>query len=57
MVERAPDVLVDAQGLVGAPDETAGEEDDEEDDAVVELCVGTRHAQFIEEPVEVQERA
>ena len=32
-----PDVLVNADGLVGAPDQTTGEERGEEEKAVVEL--------------------
>ena len=53
-MERGPDVLVDADGLVGAPDEAAGEEGDGQEDAVVELRLGARPAEFVEEPVEVE---
>ena len=37
VVEGCPDVLVDADGLVGSPEETAAEEGYEEQDAIVPL--------------------
>lgn len=55
MVECAPHVLVDAEGLVSAPAETAGEEGGEEADAVDELAFGAGEVQFVKEPVEVEE--
>ena len=55
VVEGCPDVLVDANGLIGSPKETAAEEGDEEQDAVVPLGEGAGHAEFIEEPVEIEE--
>jgi len=54
-VQRRPDVLVDADALVGAPEEAAAEEAGEEEDAVVPLGAGAGHVEFVEEPVEVQE--
>lgn len=54
-MQGRPDVLVDADGLVGAPDETAAEEGDEQEDAVVELGARARHVDLVEEPVEVEE--
>ena len=54
-MEGGPAVLVDAQGLVGAPQETAAEEGGEEEDAVVPLGAGAGHVELIEEPVEVEE--
>ena len=53
-MDGCPDVLVDADGLVGTPDEAAGEEGEEEEDAVVELGAGAGHVNFVEEPVEVE---
>ena len=55
VVQGCPDVLVDADGLVGSPEETAAEEGDEEEDAVVPLGEGAGHAEFVEEPVEIEE--
>jgi hypothetical protein len=55
VVQRRPDILVDAQGLVGAPDEAAAEEGEEEQDAVVELGAGAGHVELVEEPVEIEE--
>ncbi len=55
MVQGGPDVLIDADGLVGAPDEAAGEEGDEQEDAVVELGARAGHVDLVEEPVEVEE--
>lgn len=54
-LDSGPDVLVDAEGLVGAPDEAAREEDKEEEDAVVELEAGAGEVEFVEEPVDVEE--
>ncbi len=54
-MEGCPDVLVDADGLVGSPDETAAEEGGEEEDAVVPLGKGAGHAEFVKEPVEIEE--
>lgn len=56
MVEGFPDVSRDVVGLIGAPDQTAGEEDGEQDQAVVQLRSGAGHVQLVEEPVEVQKR-
>lgn len=55
VVQAGPDVLVDAHGLVRAPEEAAGEEGEEEQDAVVPLCARARHVQLVEEPVDVEE--
>ena len=52
-MEGLPDVLVDADGLVGAPDEAAAEEGGEQDDAVVPLVFGAGEVKLIEEPVDV----
>lgn len=54
-MHRTPDILVYTHRLIGSPDKSAGEEGDEEHDAVVELCPGSSHLQFVKEPVEVQE--
>jgi hypothetical protein len=43
------------QGLVGAPDEAAAEEGDEEHDAIIQLGAGAGHVEFVKEPVEVEE--
>ena len=55
-MQRGPDVLVHADGLVGAPDEAAGEEHEEEHDAVVPLVFGACEVDFVEEPVDVEKR-
>ena len=55
VVEGCPDVLVDADGLVCSPEETAAEEGGKEEDAVVPLGAGAGHAEFVEEPVEIEE--
>lgn len=52
-MQRGPDVLVDADGLVGAPEEAAAEEAAEEEHAVVPLGARAGHVEFVEEPVEV----
>ena len=54
VVECAPHVLVDAEGLVSTPAETAGEESGEKADAVDELALGAGEVQFVEKPVEVK---
>jgi len=54
-LDGGPDVLVHADGLVGAPDEAAGEEDEEEEEAVVELEAGAGEVELVEEPVDVEE--
>ena len=53
-MESGPDVLRDADGLVGAPEQATAEEAGEEKDAVVPLGSGAGHVQFVEEPVEVE---
>lgn len=55
-MECSPHILVDSQGLIGAPDETAGEESEKEQYAIIKLRSRARHIKFIKEPVEVQER-
>lgn len=52
-MQGVPDVLVDAHGLIGAPDEAAAEECEEEDNAIIELGLGASHVELVEEPVEV----
>ena len=54
-MQSSPDVLVDANGLVGAPEKAAAEEGGEEENAVVPLWAGAGHLKFVEEPVEVEE--
>lgn len=55
-VESTVYVVKNTDGLVAAPDEAAGEEGEEEDDAVVELQFRARHVEFVAEPVDVEER-
>ena len=55
VVQRGPDVLRHADGLVGAPEQAAAEEAGEEEDAVVPLGAGAGHVELVEEPVEVEE--
>lgn len=54
-MQRGPDVLGDADALIGAPEEAAAEEGGEEEEAVVPLGAGAGHVEFVEEPVEVEE--
>ena len=55
-MQPSPDVLVHPDGLVGAPNETAAEKGEEQHDTVIPLRPGAGHLQFVEEPVEVEER-
>lgn len=55
-MQSRPDILIHADGLVGSPDEPTAEEGPKQDDAVVPLVFGARQVQFIEEPVDVEER-
>ena len=54
-MEGGPAVLVYAERLVGAPQETAAEEGCKEEDPVVPLGAGAGHLKLVEEPVEVEE--
>ena len=54
-LDSGPYVLVDADGLVGAPDEAAGEEGGEEDEPVIELDAGACQVELVAEPVDVEE--
>ena len=53
-MQRGPDVLGHADGLIGAPEQAAAEEAGEEEDAVVPLGSRTGHVELVEEPVEVE---
>lgn len=55
VVQSSPYILIDADRLVGTPDESATEEGKEEHESVVELSLRSSHIELIEEPVEVQE--
>ena len=48
-----PDVLVDADGLVGAPEEAAAEEGAKEGEPVVKLDAGAGQMQLVTKPVDV----
>lgn len=54
-MQRGPDILIHADGLVGSPDEATAEEGRQQDDAVVPLVFGARQVQLVEEPVDVEE--
>ena len=54
-MQRCPDVLGDADGLIGAPEQATAEEAGEEKHAIVPLRSGAGHVQLIEEPVKVEE--
>ena len=56
VVQPRPDVLVHADGLVGAPEEPAREEGEEEEDAVVPLRSRACHTELVEKPVDIEER-
>lgn len=51
-----PDVLIHFEGLVGSPNKTAGPKSADKDDAVDELRNRPGHAEFVHEPVDVEER-
>lgn len=51
-----PDVLIHFDGLVGPPHKTAGAKSADKDDAVDELRDRPGHAEFVHEPVDVEER-
>lgn len=53
-MQSSPDILIDADGLVGAPDEAAAEEGGEQDNAIVPLVFRAGKMQFIKEPVDVE---
>ena len=50
-----PNILIHADGLVCAPDKSAGEEGKEKHKSVDQLSSRSGHVKFVEEPVEVQE--
>jgi hypothetical protein len=51
-----PYVVVDEDGLIRSPDKTRQEERGEQRDAIVELCGRACEPEFVEEPVDVEER-
>lgn len=53
-VQSSPDILIGTDGLVCAPDETAAEEGDEQDDAVIPLIFRAGEVQFVKKPVNVE---
>lgn len=55
-VQRGPDILIHADGLVGAPDEAAAEEGGEQDDAIIPLVFRAGQVQLVKEPVDVEKR-
>jgi hypothetical protein len=57
LLEGVEHVHVDIYGLPGAPDETAGEEYEEEEHAVVPLERAAGHVDLVQEPVNIEEGA
>ncbi len=55
-MQRKPDVLIHFDRLVGSPNKTAGAKSADKDDAVDELRGRPGHAEFVHEPVYVEER-
>ena len=53
-MQCCPDVLGDADGLIGAPEQATAEEATEEKHAIIPLRTGAGHVQLIEEPVKVE---
>lgn len=51
-----PDVLIHFERLVGSPNKTAGAKSANKDDAVDELRGRPSHAEFIHEPMDIEER-
>ena len=51
-----PNVLVNADRLICAPEQAAAEKAGEEKHAIVPLRSGAGHVEFIEEPVKIEER-
>ena len=50
-----PDILVNADGLISAPEQATAKEAGEEEHAIVPLRPGSSHVKLIEEPVKVEE--
>lgn len=55
-MQPCPNVLIDADRLVGPPEQAAAEEGGEEKQAIVPLGFGASHVEFVEEPVHVEKR-
>lgn len=55
-MQRCPNILGNADGLISAPEQATAEEAREEKHAIVPLRTGASHMQLIEEPVKVEER-
>lgn len=54
-VDGGQDVAEGKEGLISAIDEAAGEEAEEQEEAVVKLGASTRHVKLVHEPVDVEE--
>lgn len=54
-MQRSPNILGDADRLIGAPEQATAEKAGEEEHAIVPLRSGAGHVKFIEEPVKVEE--
>lgn len=54
-MKNFPYILVKSCRLVDTPYEALREESKQKNDVVIELCFGTRHMEFVEEPVNVEE--
>ena len=54
-MQSRPDILGDADRLIGAPEQAAAEEAGEQEHTVVPLRSGAGHVELVEEPVEVEE--
>ena len=48
------DVVKDSKGLDRAPDNPAAKEGGYEEETIVELVVGPRQVEFVEEPMEIE---
>lgn len=55
MLHSVKDVCENSYGLVGAPNKAAGEEGEEEHDAIVELDFGASKVELVAKPMDIKE--
>jgi len=55
VLHSVEDVYENSYGLVGAPNKAAGEEGEEEHDAIVELDFGASKVELVAKPMNIEE--
>lgn len=55
-IQSIPDIPIDVERRISAPDEAAAEEDYQKTQTIVKLCFSPCHTEFIEEPMNVEKR-